>query len=96
MKKIIIIFFLLTPLLLPSQYNRHYKEPKKISKGAILTIGGLTFTAAPLISDITRYGKPFPKKTNHKGLGISPNTIAFGCGVTVTIVGLITLIAEHK
>jgi len=95
MKKIIIIFFLLLPLLIPSQYKRHYKKPKTLSKGAVLTIGGLTFTAAPIIAEMTSTTTPFQRNKNTPGLNINPNKVAISCGVTVTLVGLITLIAER-
>ena len=91
MKFKILIILLLVPFLSIGQYTKHYKEPKELSKGTILTLGGVIFTASPLISEITRYGKPFK---NNKG--ITPNKVAFGCGITVTISGLITLIAEKK
>ena len=89
MKNKLLILLLLVPFLSFGQYRRHYKQPKELSKGAILTIGGVVFTASPLISEITRYGKPFK---NDKG--ITPNKVAFGCGITLTMTGLITLIAE--
>ncbi len=95
MKKIIIIFFLLLPLLIPSQYTRHYKEPKKLSKGAVLTIGGLTFTAVPMIAELTSTTTPFKRDKTTPGININPNKVAISCGVTVTLVGLITLIAER-
>jgi hypothetical protein len=90
-KLLILLLLLLVPFLSFGQYKRHYKQPKELSKGAMLTIGGVIFTASPLISEITRYGKPFK---NDKG--ITPNKVAFGCGITVTMTGLITLIAEKK
>ena len=95
MKKIIIIFFLLLPLLIPSQYKRHYKEPKTLSKGAVLTLGGLTFTVVPMVAEITSTNTPFKRNKNTPGLNINPNKVAISCGVTVTLVGLITLIAER-
>ena len=95
MKKIIIIFFLLLPLLIPSQYKRHYKEPTTLSKGAVLTLGGLTFTVVPMVAEITSTNTPFKRNKTTPGLNINPNKVAISCGVTVTLVGLITLIAER-
>jgi len=95
MKKIIIIFFLLLPLLIPSQYKRHYKKPKTLSKGAVLTIGGLTFTAAPIIAEMTSTTTPFQRNKNTPGLNINPNKVAISCGVSETLLRLITLIAER-
>ena len=91
----LLIILLLAPALSFGQYTRHYKEPKKLSKGAIITLGGITFTAVPIIAEVTSSTTPFRNDPNTKGFNLTPNKFALVCGVTVTIIGLITLISEQ-
>ena len=95
MRKMLVILLLL-PLSFIGQYTKHYKQPKELSKGAILTIGGVAFTAAPIISELTSSNTPFRDDPNTRGIKLTPNKMAVFSGVTVTITGLITLIAEKK
>ena len=46
-------------------------NPKTLSKGTILMIGGITFTAAPIISEVTSNPTPFRRQTNAPGLNVS-------------------------
>ena len=94
MEKLVVIL-LLAPLLTFGQYKRLYKEPKKISKGTSLVIGGVIFTAAPIISEVTSNPTPFKPNPYQKGIQLTPNKMALFGGISVTIVGLITLIAEN-
>jgi hypothetical protein len=94
MEKLVVIL-LLVPLLSFGQYKRHYKEPKKLSIGTSLVIGGVIFTAAPIISEVTSNPTPFKYNSNQRGIQLTPNKMALFSGISVTIVGLITLIAEN-
>tara|TARA_R110000824_G_scaffold160833_2_gene335787 strand:- start:3567 stop:3866 length:300 start_codon:yes stop_codon:yes gene_type:complete len=98
MKKIILIFFILIPCLVISQYNRNYKNPSKLTNGIIMTIGGVGLTTMGLcVRPIYHYiPAPYPQSTwvpkpwyqqTHKWPAIT-------VGVTFTITGLITMIAE--
>ena len=71
-----------------SNYTRHYKEPKKLSTGTTLILGGIVFTAAPIISEVTSTNYPFKEK------GLTPNKMALSCGISLTITGLIAKLAE--
>ena len=95
MKNKLLILLLLVPFLSFGQYKRHYKEPKKLSKGTTLVIGGVIFTAAPIISEVTSNPPPFKPNPYQKGIQLTPNKMALFSGISVTIVGLITLIAEN-
>lgn len=76
-------------------YTRHYKEPKTISKGTVLILGGVTFTIAPIIAEFTSSTTPFKNKPQAPGININPNAVAMYSGISVTVVGLITKIAER-
>lgn len=77
-----------------NNYTRHYKEPKTISKGTVLILSGIVFTATPIIAEFTSSTTPFRNKSNAPGLNINPNAVAMYSGISVTIVGLITKITE--
>lgn len=91
MKKIILIFFILVPCLVISQYNRKYKNPPKLTNGIIMTIGGVSLTTMGFLVRPLYYTNPSVKKPwykqNHKWPAIT-------VGVTFTITGLITMLGE--
>ena len=95
MKKIILIFFILIPCLVISQYQRHYKEKrntKRFTNGVAMTIGGIGLTTMGVMVRPMYYSNPWVKKPwykqNHKWPAIT-------VGVTFTITGLITIIAKR-
>ena len=91
MKKVILIFFILVPCLVISQYNRNYKNPPHITNGIVMTIGG-RINYNGIFGYTMYYTDPWVKnpwyKQNHKW---PPITV----GVTFTITGLITIIAKR-
>ncbi len=101
MKKIILIFFILIPCLVISQYQRHYKEKrntKRFTNGVAMTIGGVGLTTMGVcVRPLYHYvPAPYPQPTwvprpwyqqTHKWPAIT-------VGVTFTITGLITILGE--
>ena len=73
------------------QYDTSRLPEIKLTKGASLTLGGIVFTVSPMVAEITRYGSLF--KANP---GLTPNKVAFGFGIGITTVGLVTMISESK
>ena len=58
MKKVILIFFILIPCLVISQYNRNYKNPPNITNGIVMTIGGVSLTTMGLLVRPMYYSDP--------------------------------------
>ena len=68
MKKIILIFFILIPCLVISQYQRHYKEKrntKRFTNGVAMTIGGVGLTTMGVcVRPLYHYvPAPYPQPT---------------------------------
>ena len=66
MKKMILIFFILIPCLVISQYNRKYKNPPKLTNGMVMTIGGISLTTMGFLVRPLYYTNPSVKKPWHK------------------------------
>ena len=58
MKKIILIFFILIPCLVISQYNRKYKNPPNVTNGIVMTIGGVSLTTMGFLVRPLYYSDP--------------------------------------
>ena len=100
--KLIILLILLLPIFSNSQYRRKkYREKGEVSKGLILTIGGVSFVAMGLSIRPLYYGGPnninpsidnWIKKPWYKQPHKTPMMIV---GVGITVTGLLTLAVEN-
>jgi hypothetical protein len=100
MKKIILISFLFLSLTGFSQYMSDKYE----NKGLVITIGGLGFTTAAILEGNYNYTTNQTVSYGNNSIMVKqytppffqqyPRSIMFTVGVSLTVTGLITLIAK--
>ena len=106
MKKLFILIFVLTTMLMHAQRNTGYSDNSKQAAGWTMTIAGIGFTTAAILETGYSYGtnvvtKPATSTSSQQVSYVippvyqqTPRNIMFVVGVGFTITGLITALAK--